>query len=66
MFGCGDRDSYDEPLNASFCASASNTSGWLCTLGIKPIETDRRIAFAIRRWFTPLSPVSFLCFILPT
>jgi len=42
-----------------------NTKGCLCTLGIKPKPTARRIAFAIFRWFFGRRPVSLECFIRP-
>jgi len=42
-----------------------STKGCLCTLGIKPKPTARRIAFAIFRWFFGRRPVSLECFIRP-
>lgn len=42
-----------------------STKGCLCTLGIRPKPTARRIAFAILRWFFGRSPVSLECFIRP-
>lgn len=42
-----------------------NTSGCLCTLGIRPSPIALRIAFAILRWFFGRRPVSLECFIRP-
>lgn len=42
-----------------------STSGWRCTLGIRPSPIALRMALAIFRWFFGRSPVSRECFMRP-